>query len=30
MDLLHLTQLQRVSNLSFSFCVSQTLFFSHF
>jgi hypothetical protein len=30
MDLLHLTQLQRVSNLSFSLCVSQTLFFSHF
>ncbi len=30
MDLLHLTQLQRVSDLSFSLCVSQTLFFSHF
>jgi hypothetical protein len=30
MDLLHLTQLQRVSNLSLSLCVSQTLFFSHF
>jgi hypothetical protein len=30
MDLLHLTQLQRVSNLSFSLCVFQTLFFSHF